>query len=284
MGFVQVRRMSTKRNTIATSSSGTSTPIFRKLIIASSFGLLTGLAAGLLGVGGGEFRLPVLITLLGFPIAIAAAANLLIGLLTVTVGLAKRLTMGMFEPGTIGLIIFMSIGSIFGAYAGAALTDKVKEKYLKYAVGVLLLILGLKMIHGAFVHEPVGGSVVGFPIEMLIFGTVLGLLIGIVCGSLGVAGGELRIPPLMYLFGLGIKSAGTVSLAVSIPAVGTGAFKHKRMGHVSRHVIYTCIAMGVPSVIGAYVGAAMVIGVSEVFLKALLGVILLLAMVRIVKP
>ena len=255
-----------------------------KLFIASFFGLLTGLAAGLLGVGGGEFRLPVLICLLGFPVAIAAAANLLIGILTVTVGLAKRLMMGVFESGTIGLIVSMSIGSVFGAYAGAALTGKVNEKYLKYAIGILLLVLGVKMIHGAFVLEPAGGPVVGYPLDMLIFGAVLGLLIGVACGSLGVAGGELRIPPLIYLFGLGIKSAGTVSLAVSISAVGTGAFKHKRMGHVSRHVVYTCIAMGVPSIIGAYAGATLVVGASEVFLKALLGVILLLATVRIVKP
>ena len=273
-----------KKDTMTTFGSTARTPIFRQLLIASSLGFFIGIAAGLLGVGGGEFRLPVLICLLGFPVAIAAAANLLIGLLTVTTGLAKRLAVGVFESGAVGLIIFMSIGSIFGAYAGAMLTDKIKEKYLKCAVGVLLLVLGLKMIHGAFTLEPEGGPVVGFPVEMLIFGAVLGLLIGVVCGSLGVAGGELRIPPLIYLFGLGIKSAGTVSLAVSVPAVGTGAFKHERMGHVSRHVVYTCVAMGVPSVIGAYVGATMVVGASEVFLKALLGVILLLAMVRVVRP
>lgn len=273
-----------KRDTVTAFSSTAQTPIFRKLLIASSFGFFIGIVAGLLGVGGGEFRLPVLICLLGFPVAIAAAANLLIGILTVTVGLAKRLVMGVFESGTMGLIVSMSIGSIFGAYAGAALTGKVKEKYLKYAVGILLVVLGLKMLHGAFALEPAGGPVVGYPIDMLIFGAVLGLMIGIVCGSLGVAGGELRIPPLMYLFGLGIKSAGTVSLAVSIPTVSAGAFKHRRMGHINRHVVYTCVAMGVPSVIGAYMGAAMVVGVSETFLKALLGVILLLATVRIVKP
>jgi len=198
----------------------------RKIIIASFFGLLIGLVAGLLGVGGGEFRLPVLICLLGFPAAIAAAANLVIGLLTVTIGLTKRVLTGVFDPGTISLIITMSIGSIFGAYWGAALTSRVKEKYLKYAVGVLLTVLGLKMIHGALVPEPTGGLVAGYSIEMLAFGAVLGLLIGIVCGSLGVAGGELRIPPLIYLFGQSITTAGTTSLAVSIPAVATGALKH----------------------------------------------------------
>lgn len=274
--------MPTKKNSGA--KSFYKVTMVRKLIIASFFGLLIGLVAGLLGVGGGEFRLPVLICLLGFPVAIAAAANLVIGLLTVTVGLTKRVLMGVFDPGTISLIITMSIGSIFGAYWGAALTSRVKEKYLKYAIGVLLTVLGLKMIHGALVPEPTGGLVAGYSIEMLAFGAVLGLLIGIVCGSLGVAGGELRIPPLIYLFGQSITMAGTTSLAVSIPAVATGALKHRMMGHVSKEVIYTCVAMGIPSVIGAYVGATLVLVASETFLKLLLGVLLLLATVRMVKP
>ncbi len=259
-------------------------PILRKLLIAAFFGLLIGIVAGLLGVGGGEFRLPVLIALLGFPVAVAAAANLVIGILTVTVGLATRLLTGVFDPGAISLIVAMSIGSVFGAYWGAALTGRVKEKYLKYAVGALLIGLGLKMIHGALVTEPTGGAVVGYSMEMLAFGGVLGLLVGVVCGSLGVAGGELRIPPLIYLFNQPIKIAGTTSLAVSLPAVATGALKHQRMGHVGRGVIYTCIAMGVPSIIGAYVGASLVLVAGETFLKMLLGVILMLAVVRIVKP
>jgi uncharacterized membrane protein YfcA len=255
-----------------------------KLFIASFFGLLMGFVAGLLGVGGGEFRLPVLICLLGFPVAVAAAANLVIGILTVAVGLAKRMVVGVFDAGTTGLIVVMSIGSSFGAYWGAALTSRVKERYLKCAVGVLLVVLGLKMIHGALVPEPAGGAVVGYSVEMLAFGGVLGLLIGIVCGSLGVAGGELRIPSLIYLFGQSVRAAGTTSLAVSLPAVTAGALKHRRMGHVSRDVILTCIAMGVPSVIGAYVGAALVLAAGENLLKMLLGAILLLATVRIVKP
>jgi uncharacterized membrane protein YfcA len=255
----------------------------RKLLMASFFGLIIGFTAGLLGVGGGEFRLPVLICLLGFPVAIAAAANLVIGILTVTTGLATRVLTGVFDAGSAGLIIAMSVGSIFGAYWGAALTDKVGERYLKYAVGVLLVVLGLKMIHGALV-EPAGGFTVSYPIEMLIFGAVLGLLVGIVCGSLGVAGGELRIPLLVYLFGQSVSVSGTTSLAVSLPTVATGALKHGRMGHVDREVIYTCIAMGVPSVIGAYIGAVLVPWAPESLLKMVLGVILLLATVRIVRP
>src|SRR5215468_6127290 len=58
--------------------------------VVSLSGLLTGAAAGLIGVGGGEFRMPVLVRVLKFPIKIAAGMNLLIGLATVIVSLWRR--------------------------------------------------------------------------------------------------------------------------------------------------------------------------------------------------
>lgn len=251
------------------------------LAAASSLSFFIGIAAGLLGVGGGEFRLPILICMLGFSVAVAAAANLIVGIMTVCVSLVKRLAAGVFDPAVLPLIIFMSLGSIAGAYAGAKLTDRVSENRLKCAVGVLLVLLGLKFIHGGLTGEIASTPVAGYPID-LVLGAVLGTLIGIVCGSLGVAGGELRIPALVYLFGMSTKGAGTASLFVSLPAVVAGALKHGRMGHVDRGVFCTCIAMGLPAVIGAYLGAALVPGTAEAVLKMLLGIVLLLAAVRMV--
>lgn len=254
-----------------------------KIITASIFGFIIGLIAGLLGVGGGEFRLPVLICLIGFPVAIAAAANLIIGLLTVTVSLATRLAVGMVLPEAIGAIIVMSVTSILGAYAGAAITDRVKERYLKFAVGVLLIVVGVKMIYDAFMPEAPSGLALSYLSSMLL-AAVLGALIGIVSGALGVAGGELRIPAFMYFFNMPIKTAGTASLFVTIPTVATGAVKHAKMKHVSRRVVIICIAMAIPSAIGAAIGGRLALAAGEAFLKALLGVVLLLATVRIIKP
>ncbi|MEM2878800.1 MAG: sulfite exporter TauE/SafE family protein [Candidatus Hadarchaeales archaeon] len=249
------------------------------LALASSLSFLIGIAAGLLGVGGGEFRLPILICLLGFPVPAAAAANLIIGTLTVATGLARRLVAGVFDPAALWMILSMSAGSIFGAYFGSGLTGKVSEKRLKQAVGALLVILGLKFIHGALTEEFPYGSVVGHPLDLWL-GAALGALIGVACGALGVAGGEFRIPAFVYLFGMDVKGAGTVSLAVSLPTVLAGGMKHGMMGHIDRRVAYACVAMGVPAVVGATIGAALVPGAAEVLLKMLLGIVLLLATVR----
>jgi uncharacterized membrane protein YfcA len=204
-------------------------------------------------------------------------------MITVTVGLATRLAVGIVLPESIGTIVVMCGASIMGAYVGAAMTNKVNEKYLKYAVGVLLVAMGAKMIYDAFMPEAPSGLILSYPISILLAGT-LGMLIGVVCGALGVAGGELRIPTFVYVFNMSIKTAGTASLLVSIPTVATGAFKHAQMKHVTKGVVLICVAMAIPSTVGALIGGHLAFTIGEAFLKALLGVILLLVTVRMAKP
>lgn len=45
---------------------------------------------------------------------------------------------------------------------------------------------------------------------------------------LGVAGGELIIPTIILIFAVGIKLAGSLSLAISIPTILMGLFKYSR--------------------------------------------------------
>jgi hypothetical protein len=53
-------------------------------------GIVIGAAAGLIGVGGGEFRIPVLLHVLKFPVKEAAGANTVIGLFVVVLSVIRR--------------------------------------------------------------------------------------------------------------------------------------------------------------------------------------------------
>jgi uncharacterized membrane protein YfcA len=72
-----------------------------------------------------------------------------------------------------------------------------------------------------------------------VVGVVAGFVIGAVASFLGVAGGELITPTLVLLFGLDLKVAGTLSLAVSLPTMLVGlaryskdqTFKYSRSTH-----------------------------------------------------
>ncbi|MEM3770532.1 MAG: sulfite exporter TauE/SafE family protein [Candidatus Bathyarchaeia archaeon] len=246
------------------------------------FGILLGAAAGLIGVGGGEFRTPILLYIIGLPVLTAIAVNLLVGLLTVAVSFFRRFQLGLLNAHSVNIALIMSATSIIGAYVGALLTDKIPEKPLKRLLAAFLIIVGLKIGLEPFIHIPFTFTfVLGFWEESFL-AALTGSVIGIISGTLGVAGGEFRIPALIYIFSLDIVAAGTASLLVSIPTVASGFLKHQNMGHMNRNATIIAIAMGLGSVLGAFIGASYAGVVEKEILKVLLGAILILATVRMV--
>jgi hypothetical protein len=64
----------------------------------------------------------------------------------------------------------------------------------------------------------------------IVAGIAIGLCIGTASTFLGVAGGELLIPTLIFVFGADIHTAGSAVLFISIPTVCMGLFRYSRIG------------------------------------------------------
>ena len=114
----------------------------------------------------------------------------------------------------------------------------------------------------------------------MVLAFIIAFVIAVVSGVFGVAGGEMRIPALMYLFGIPIKAAGTLSLLVSIPTVAGAAVTDRRIGHLPNKVLAPALILAVASIVGVLVGASFVATISQQATKGVLGVILILATVR----
>ena len=112
---------------------------------------------------------------------------------------------------------------------------------------------------------------------------LFGLAVGLISSLLGVAGGELIIPTLVFAFGAGIKTAGTASLLISLPTVAVGVLRHRRLGSYADRadLTRTVAPMGIGSVLGAVVGGFLVGVVPAATLKLVLGIILIVSAVRI---
>lgn len=78
----------------------------------------------------------------------------------------------------------------------------------------------------AFLPGEVSGFVPAEALWRIAAGFAFGLTIGLVSSMLGVAGGELIIPTLVFAFGADIKTAGTASLLVSVPTVIVGLIRY----------------------------------------------------------
>lgn len=255
-------------------------PRGREGTIAIVAGLVTGTAAGLIGVGGGEFRIPVLVRLFRLPLKLAGGVNLVIGLFTVSVGVLRRWGQHVWSRDDLVLVGIMGAVSLLGAVLGALLRGKLPFRPLKWILISYLILVGAWMLYEAIAHvehvlfQPTGAG------RWLLAG-VVGFVIAVVSGVLGVAGGEMRIPALLYLFGVSIKEGGTLSLMVSVPTVAAGAVTDRRMGQMSNTGLFLAVRMGVASIIGVLIGAALLPYVDRETIKGLLGIILLLATVRL---
>ena len=105
------------------------------------------------------------------------------------------------------------------------------------AIGVLLLV---EAVAGEALH--LGAAQGGW--WRPVVGAFAGVVIGLVSSLRGVAGGELIIPTLIFGFGLDIRTAGTASLIISLPAVAVGVLRHARAG--SYHDRAALLGIGAP--------------------------------------
>jgi uncharacterized membrane protein YfcA len=254
---------------------------WRTITVALGCALLIGGIGGLIGLGGGEFRLPVLVVLIGFTARAAVPMNQILSLVTLVTALIVRwhtgslVGVGAFAPAVIAL----GIGGITAAWFAARLLSRVTDHRLERAIAVLLMAIGLLLIGERLLPAGLPALV---PAELgwqIVAGVALGLCIGTASTFLGVAGGELLIPTLIFVFGADIHTAGSAVLFISIPTVCMGLFRYGRMGLLPDRstLLRIGLPMGFESFVGAAAGGAFAGTASAEVLKLLLGVILVAA-------
>ena len=260
-------------------------PEVRRSPSCALWGAPIGLLGGLIGLGGAEFRLPVLAGVFGYAARRAVALNLAISLVTVVSALLIRGRTLSLAPlvALLPVVAAMIAGAVSAAYLGTALVHRVPEHLLERVILVFLVVIGTALIVEAFLPQDVPGLLPASPLVRLVAAVIFGLGIGLVSSLLGVAGGELIIPTLVFAFGAGIKTAGTASLLISLPTVAVGVLRHRRLGSFADRadLTQTVSPMGTGSVVGAVAGGLFVGLVSAAALKLVLGVILIVSAVRI---
>lgn len=244
--------------------------------LAFSAGALIGGLGGLIGLGGAEFRLPVLIGIFHFAALEAVIVNKAMSLIVVASALPFRLQSvplgAVLESWP--TILNLLAGSLVGAWLGAGWATRVTSATLYKVIAILLVIMaGLLLVgHGAEGARPL---LEGPP--QVAAGVVAGLAIGVVAAIMGVAGGELLIPTLVLLFAAPIKLAGSLSLAISLPTMLMGFARYSRdqsFSVLTRHRGFV-VAMAAGSVVGTFVGGRLLGLVSADILLPGLAVLLL---------
>ncbi|MFF5635521.1 TSUP family transporter [Streptomyces sp. NPDC012825] len=247
-------------------------------------GAAIGVLGGMIGLGGAEFRLPLLIGLFGFAALSAVILNKAMSLVVVLIALPARLAAvpAADVAARWPVVVNLLAGSLLGAWAGAAWAVRMGSSALYKVLAALMVLMAAALVltHTTTVD----------PLAMPLWaqvpcGVVAGFGIGVVAAIMGVAGGELLIPTIALLFGEDVKTAGSLSLLVSLPTMLVAFARYSRDGSfavLGANRRFT-ITMATGSIVGAVLGGLLLGVFPDAVLIPVLTVILLVSAVKLAR-
>jgi uncharacterized protein len=111
---------------------------------------------------------------------------------------------------------------------------------------------------------------------------LLGLVAGTLSGLIGIGGGTIIVPVLVFFFGLSQHMAQGTTLALLVPPIGIlAAWAYYKEGYVDLHIAsFICLGF----IIGGLIGAKMATHFSNIMLERIFGVALLLIALKMIFP
>jgi uncharacterized membrane protein YfcA len=234
--------------------------------------LLVGFVLGLLGGGGSVLTVPILIYVLHVPVKPAIAASLcVVGLVSLIGFLAHA------RQGTVSKRVAIVFGpfAVAAAYAGARLSKFVPAKVQLILFALFGLGGSIMMFRGARkTSARADSSEYHFSNDSRTIGllAVEGALVGLITGLIGVGGGFLIVPALVFVAKLPMRLAvGTSLLVITMNALAGFA---GYVGHVA--IDWTLIGwFTAVAAVGAIIGTLISKRVPQKRLKEVFAVMLI---------
>ncbi|MFE7720801.1 sulfite exporter TauE/SafE family protein [Nocardia rhizosphaerihabitans] len=252
------------------------------LLLVFASGAVIGVLGGLIGLGGAEFRLPLLIGLFGFAALHAVILNKAMSLIVVVTALPARLLALPYSEVSQHWTIAVNLlaGSLVGAWLGASWATRMHSRTLYRVLAGLLVLIAAALAVSHLGHL---GTLELPTVARIAAAVAAGVGIGIVAALMGVAGGELLIPTIVLLFGVDIKVAGSLSLMVSLPTMLVAFARYSRDDsfQILRTNTRFVFVMAAGSIAGTVVGGLLLGVVPSAALIPLLTALLLISSVKV---
>ena len=240
-------------------------------------GLLVGYVAGMFGVGGGFVLTPALISLFGVPAPMAVGSALCQKCGTSISSLLKYRTL---RHGEIRIDLIMIGGSLIGVDVGSKVLSYLESlgrrdgtTYVRLVLDGLFFILLTYIAvytfgeaYRASKRAPRGDATIGGPLSRVRIPpyvdlpsvglkqvsvpvmSYFGFLLGVASGLMGIGGGVLLMPVLLYGYGISVRNSAGTGLLLLFVTVAFGTFEQALSGHVS-------LALGMAVLLGSSVGS-----------------------------
>lgn len=210
-------------------------PGWRRALSLLAVGLTAGFLSGLFGIGGGIVIVPLLVVL-GYDIKKASAISLGAVLIISLAGVVSYASFGEVDW---LLAALLAVGSVTGAQLGSRILGRLPARTVQLFFSVFLLLVALSL----FVVPATRDGVVHLDWLNGIAAVLLGLVVGTLAAILGIGGGVMIVPSLMFGFGAGDLLARGTAIAMMIPTSVSGTIAHIRAGRADL-VASACIGVG----------------------------------------
>ncbi|NOZ51940.1 MAG: sulfite exporter TauE/SafE family protein [Gammaproteobacteria bacterium] len=188
-------------------------------------GVIAGIAAGLFGVGGGLIIVPALLVLFHYLGIEDHSMQLAVGTSLATIVVTAIVsTVAHQRQGAIEWPVFwhLSPGIVLGTVAGAYLASHLPGQVLKVVFGVVVVIIALQMmaqVKPKHTHQLPRGLI----------SSAVGLIIGLISAVVGIGGGTLTVPYLIW-GNTSLQKAIATSAACGLPIALVGSLTYILFG------------------------------------------------------
>ena len=245
-------------------------------------GVVAGLLAGLLGIGGGIILVAALFVLLPFfsvPTEFAMHAALATSLTTIIISAASSAYAHQKRGSVLwASVLWLSPGLVFGAAAGSAFALSVSSRYLQVCVALFCLFIAMQMLMPSRAPN-MAISKDQAPMGLIL--SIAGVFIGGLSALVGIGGGSMSVPLLIKMGARPVQAVGTSSACgVLIGLASALAYAQfptvANMPPYSLGVIYLPAALGIAvfSALSAPIGVTLAHRISAVMLKQIFGLFL----------
>lgn len=200
---------------------------FDTLVIFLLLGAAAGLVAGLLGVGGGLVIVPVLVSVFnGGMIHPDLVMHVAIGTSLASIVLTSMSSVYTHHRHAAVLwpvMVWLAPGIVLGALLGSYIADSTSSHLLTIIFGCFELLVAWQLLSG---FKPTPGRIVPAPTILMMVGSVIGVL----SAMLGIGGGTMTVPFLVWC-NTSMQKAVATSAAAGMPIAIAGSAGYIVMGY-----------------------------------------------------
>jgi len=238
------------------------------MILGFALALVVGLTMGLLGAGGSILAVPIFVYVFDFPVKESIAMSLAVVGTTSLVGAFRHARMKNVQ---LRIVLIFGPFAMLGTYGGARLAVFFSGGAQLALFSVVMLAAGIYMLRDQYGDKP-NAAGVGWPSTLAVTLLVAeALAVGVLTGLVGVGGGFLIVPVLVFA-GLPMKQAIGTSLLIIALKSFSGLVGYLGQVDVAWDVTTAFTAL---AIVGIWIGAHLVQLVSPPALKRSFAVFIL---------